>query len=151
MNYEEMNLKDLIRQYGDLKEEVGEKQVKIQKLQDEIDKMNKRGYMESDVISLGKRGKKSLGTAKITGFPLLYYEQRKKLLERRVRNLADRQQELLELITVIEEKIGEAEDSRMRRILTLRYIEGMRMSDVAKQLGYSRGRISQLLDDFWKD
>lgn len=151
VNYEEMNLKDLIRQYGDLKEEVGEKRVKIQKLQDEIDKMNKRGYMESDVISFGKKGKKSLGTAKITGFPLPYYEQRKKLLERRVRNLADRQQKLLELITVIEEKIEEVGDSGLRRILALRYIEELRVSEVARQTGYSKGRISQIINDFLKD
>lgn len=151
MKYKEMNLKDLIGQLGDLKAEVEEKGIKIQKLQNEIDKMNKSNYLESDSVSCGKKGKKPLGTVRITGFPYPYYEQKKMLLERRIRNLADRQQDLLELITVIEEKIEEENDSRTRRILTLRFIEELRVSEVAERTGYSKGRVSQIIDNFLKD
>ncbi len=54
--------------------------------------MNKNNYLESDSVSCGKKGKKSLGIVRITGFPYPYYEKKKGLLEKRIHNLADRQQ-----------------------------------------------------------
>lgn len=148
MRYEEMSLKDLIRQLGDLKAEVEEKEIKIQKLQSEIDKMNKSNYLESDSVSCGKKGKKPLGTVRITGFPYPHYEQRKMLLERRIRNLADRQQDLLELVTTIEEKIEEVSDSRTRRILTMRYVEGLSWIQVANRAGGSPDSCRNAIDRF---
>ena len=151
MRQEGVNLKYLIGQLNDLKAEIEEKEIKIQGLQREIEKMNKSNYLESDSVSCGKKGKKSLGTVRITGFPYPYYEQKKKLLEKRIGNLADRQQKLLELITVIEEKIEEVSNSKVRRILSLRYVEGLKLKEIEERTGYSKGRISQLIDKFLKD
>ncbi len=151
MRHEGANLKYLIGQLNDLKAEIEEKEIKIQGLQREIEKMNQSNYLESDSVSCGKKGKKSLGTVRITGFPYPYYEKKKELLEKRISNLADRQQELLELITVIEEKIEEVSDSRTRRILSLRYVEGLKLKEIEERTGYSKGRISQLIDKFLKD
>ena len=151
MKYEGENLKYLIGQLNDLKAEIEEKEIKIQELQREIEKMNQSNYLESDSVSCGKKGKKSLGTVRITGFPYPYYEQKKRLLEKRIHNLADRQQKLLELITVIEEKIEEVSDSKVRRILSLRYVEGLKLKEIEERTGYSKGRISQLIDKFLKD
>ena len=151
MKYEGENLKYLIGQLNDLKAEIEEKEIKIQELQREIEKMNQSNYLESDSVSCGKKGKKSLGTVRITGFPYPYYEQKKGLLEKRIHNLAERQQELLELITVIEEKIEEVSDSKVRRILSLRYVEGLKLKEIEERTGYSKGRISQLIDKFLKD
>ncbi len=151
MKYEGENLKYLIGQLNDLKAEIEEKEIKIQELQREIEKMNKSNYLESDSVSCGKKGKKSLGTVRITGFPYPYYEQKKGLLEKRIHNLAERQQKLLELITIIEEKIEEVGDSKVRRILSLRYVEGLKLKEIEERTGYSKGRISQLIDKFLKD
>ena len=151
MRHEGKNLKYLIGQLNDLKAEIEEKEIKIQELQREIEKMNQSNYLESDSVSCGKKGKKSLGTVRITGFPYPYYEQKKRLLEKRIHNLADRQQKLLELITVIEEKIEEVSDSKVRRILSLRYVEGLKLKEIEERTGYSKGRISQLIDKFLKD
>lgn len=92
MRHEGENLKYLIGQLNDLKAEIEEKEVKIQELQREIEKMNKSDYLESDSVSCGKKGKKSLGIVRITGFSYPYYEKKKGLLEKRISNLADRQQ-----------------------------------------------------------
>jgi len=151
LKYEGENLKYLIGQLNDLKAEIEEKEIKIQELQREIEKMNKSNYLESDSVSCGKKGKKSLGTVRITGFPYPYYEQKKGLLEKRIHNLAERQQKLLELITIIEEKIEEVGDSKVRRILSLRYVEGLKLKEIEERTGYSKGRISQLIDKFLKD
>ena len=59
MKYEGENLKYLIGQLNDLKAEIEEKEIKIQELQKEIEKMNKSNYLEADVVSYGKKGKKS--------------------------------------------------------------------------------------------
>lgn len=151
MKHEGENLKYLIGQLNDLKAEIEEKEIKIQELQREIEKMNQSNYLESDSVSCGKKGKRPLGTVRITGFPYPYYEQKKKLLEKRIGNLADRQQKLLELITVIEEKIEEVSNSKVRRILSLRYVEGLKLKEIEERTGYSKGRISQLIDKFLKD
>ena len=151
MRQEGVNLKYLIGQLNDLKAEIEEKEIKIQGLQREIEKMNQSNYLESDSVSCGKKGKRPLGTVRITGFPYPYYEQKKKLLEKRIGNLADRQQKLLELITVIEEKIEEVSNSKVRRILSLRYVEGLKLKEIEERTGYSKGRISQLIDKFLKD
>ena len=150
MKYEGENLKYLIGQLNDLKAEIEEKEIKIQELQKEIEKMNKSNYLESDSVSCGKKGKKSLGTVRITGFPYPYYEKKKELLEKRISNLADRQQELLELITVIEEKIEEVSDSRTRRILELRYIEGLSWVQIANKVGGSPDSCRITSDRFLK-
>lgn len=148
MKYKNMSLKDFIKQLGDLKAEIEEKEIKIQGLQREIEKMNQSNYLESDSVSCGKKGKKSLGTVRITGFPYPYYEKKKGLLEKRISNLADRQQELLELITVIEEKIEEVSDSRTRRILELRYIEGLSWVQIANKVGGSPDSCRKTNDRF---
>lgn len=151
LKYEGDDLKFLVAQLNDLKAEIEEKEIKIQELQCELEKINKSNYLEADVVSYGKKGKKSLGTARITGFPYPYYQQKKVLLEKRICNLANRQQKLLELITVIEEKIEGVSDSKVRRILSLRYVEGLKLKEIEERTGYSKGRISQLIDKFLKD
>ena len=151
MKYEGENLKYLIGQLNDLKAEIEEKEIKIQELQKEIEKMNKSNYLESDSVSCGKKGKKSLGTVRITGFPYPYYEQKKGLLEKRIHNLAERQQELLELITIIEEKIEGVSDSRTRRILELRYIEGLSWVQIANKVGGSPDSCRITSDRFLKN
>ncbi len=150
MKYEGENLKYLIGQLNDLKAEIEEKEIKIQELQKEIEKMNKSNYLESDSVSCGKKGKKSLGTVRIIGFPYPYYEQKKGLLEKRIHNLAERQQELLELITIIEEKIEGVSDSRTRRILELRYIEGLSWVQIANKVGGSPDSCRITSDRFLK-
>ena len=150
MRHEGENLKYLIGQLNDLKAEIEEKEIKIQELQKEIEKMNKSNYLESDSVSCGKKGKKSLGTVRITGFPYPYYEQKKGLLEKRIHNLAERQQELLELITIIEEKIEGVSDSRTRRILELRYIEGLSWVQIANKVGGSPDSCRITSDRFLK-
>lgn len=48
-------------------------------------------------------------------------------------------------IEEIEQFINEIADTRDREILIYRYIDGMKVVDVAKKVGYTKGRISQII------
>lgn len=51
----------------------------------------------------------------------------------------------------IEQFVEDIEDSVMRRIIRMYFIDGMSQENVAKSVGYSRGRVSQKINDFLKD
>lgn len=51
----------------------------------------------------------------------------------------------------VEEFVESIEDSMTRRIFRMYYIDGISQSDIAKAVGYSRGRVSQKISNFFKD
>lgn len=51
----------------------------------------------------------------------------------------------------IEEFVESIEDSMTRRIFRMYYIDGISQRDIAKEVGYSRGRVSQKISNFFKD
>ena len=55
------------------------------------------------------------------------------------------------LITEIELFIAEIPDSRDRQIFELIYIDGKKQREVAEKVGYSRSRISQVINGYLKD
>ena len=54
-------------------------------------------------------------------------------------------------IEAVELFIAGIEDVRDREILTYRYIDGMKAVDVAKKVGYTKGRVSQIISKYLKD
>ena len=53
--------------------------------------------------------------------------------------------------TEIEEFIAGIPDSGDRQIFELSFIDGKRQREVAEEVGYSRGRISQIISTYMKD
>lgn len=53
--------------------------------------------------------------------------------------------------TAIEKFIADIKDSTDRQIFELYYLEGMKQEQVADEVGYSRGRISQIIGQYLKD
>lgn len=53
--------------------------------------------------------------------------------------------------TEIEEFISGINDSMDRQIFEILYIEGKKQREVAKAVGYTQGRISQIISDYLKD
>jgi RNA polymerase sigma factor (sigma-70 family) len=53
--------------------------------------------------------------------------------------------------TAIEKFIAGIKDSTDRQIFELYYLEGMKQEQVADEVGYSRGRISQIIGQYLKD
>ncbi len=54
-------------------------------------------------------------------------------------------------IEEVEQFINRIEDVRDREIFTYRYIDGMKLVDVAHAVGYSHGRVSQIISKYIKD
>ncbi|NLZ53111.1 MAG: RNA polymerase subunit sigma-24 [Thermoanaerobacteraceae bacterium] len=69
---------------------------------------------------------------KITGIDYKDYNRRLKRLQRMFRR---RIEELMDLVEQANEYIGSIEDSLMRQILTLRYINGLTWEQVAASIG----------------
>lgn len=89
----------------------------------EIERLEDNGTVVSDSVTCGKKGKKPLGTKRITGFPMPEYEKRLRY-KRAYSNMLEHQ------ITKIDKEIAEAEqyiesipDSRIRRICRYRCLD----------------------------
>ena len=125
----------ILEQYTDVQREEKDIAKRIERLEDEIQKMEMNGYMVADSVTCGKKGKKPLGTRKIQGFPFPEYDKKRKALKNYKLRLELVDQELLELLNEVEEYIENIENSRIRRIMRHRYIDGMSWIRVACVMG----------------
>lgn len=127
--------KHILEQYIDTREEERDLVRRIYTLQEEILKMEMKGSLVADSVTCGKKGKKPLGTRKIQGFPIPEYEKKRERLKTYQLQLELADQKLLTLLTEVEEYIENIEDSRIRRIMRYRYIDGMSWTQVAHWMG----------------
>lgn len=140
-----MVTKEILIQYSDLQEETKETRNKIENLETAISKTEKRiaqieaGETVKDKVRGGLGGQQSF---KIEGVPLKEYNQKKSdlmvkklLLNQRKSTLEILEFDLLQKTNEVEEFITTLEDSRMRRIINLRFIEGLSWNKVADRIG----------------
>lgn len=59
--------------------------------------------------------------------------------------------QVLEEIREVEEFLEGIEDAEIKEIFELLYEKGLSQTKVGKQIGYSQGRISQIIDEYLKD
>ncbi len=74
--------------------------------------------------------------------------------DRRIRNLEKWEQEVSKAKsdnTKVEEFIDNIDNATIKEIFVLRYIEGKKVSEVAKDVGYTHGRVSQIISKLLKD
>ena len=126
--------KHILEQYSDALARIKLLRLSVKNMEYKICQMDKRGYFVTDSVTKGKKGKKSLGTVTIAGFPHNEYRKITNTLNKRREKLLREEQELLELITKVEEYISELEDIEMRNILTLYYVENLTWVQVAHEL-----------------
>lgn len=72
-------------------------------------------------------------------------------IDKQIRIREKRREQVESLITEIEQFIAEIPDSRDRQIFELRYIEELTMKKVGERVGYSKGRVSQIISSYLKD
>lgn len=126
-----MVTKKVLDEYIDLQKEIEETREKIKRVEVEIKKLEKQGTV-FDTVSGGDGG---IQHYKIEGFPYPEYTKKKTLLYIRQANLTDLEIKLMETINNIEIFISEIEDSFMRRIINLRFIEKLSWGEVANRMG----------------
>lgn len=123
--------KNILSQYADLKREQEEVGQKIKKLEKEISRMEDQGAI-SEVITGGYGGTERFS---VSGVPSKEYSRKKTLLYARKATLASLEWELSEMINEVEEFIASIDDSRMRRIIDLRYVQGLSWDQVGYRVG----------------
>ena len=123
--------KEILTQYSDLQEEVKEVRERIEKTEKQIEKIKEEGEV-IDTVSGGNGG---IQHFKIEGFPYPEYSRKKTLLYSRKATLVSLELELTETLNQVEEFIAGLEDSRMRRIINLRFVDNLSWNKVADRIG----------------
>ena len=123
--------KEILIQYSDLQEEIKEVRQRIEKTEKQIERIEKEGAVCDKVMG----GEGGLQSFKIEGFPYPEYSRKKTLLYSRKATLTSLEMELLETLNQVEEFIASVDDSRMRRIINLRFIENLSWNKVADRIG----------------
>nr|DAP20087.1 MAG TPA: Protein of unknown function (DUF722) [Caudoviricetes sp.] len=123
--------KEILTQYSDLQEEVKEVRNRIESTEKQIAKIEEEGNV-IDTVSGGSGG---IQHFKIEGFPYPEYSRKKSLLYVRKATLVNLELELTETLNQVEEFIAGVKDSRIRRIITLRFIENLSWNKVADRIG----------------
>lgn len=125
--------KSILEQYIDLKREVEELEKRIEKYQKKVDKINSEGNVKDAV----KGGFGGIQTFHIDGFPAADEEEIMYLIRKNIRILKERKMQVREMLLSVEEYISQIDDSRMRRMITYRYIDGFTWWKVAQNMGKS--------------
>jgi hypothetical protein len=144
-----MVTKEVLSQYSDLQEEVKEVRLKIERLEKDISKIE-AGEMVIDSVSGGDGGKQHF---KIEGTPFPEYSRKKTLLYARKATLQLLEDDLLEKTNEVEEFIASVDDSRIRRIINLRFLENQSWNKVADQIGgnNTEDSVRKAFDRFMKE
>lgn len=123
--------KEILIQYSDLQQEVEETRERIRKTEKQLEKITEEGNV-IDTVSGGDGG---IQHYKIEGFPFPEYTRKKNLLYSRKLTLTNLEMDLMETLNKVEEFVASVDDSRMRRIIALRIIDGLSWNKVADKIG----------------
>lgn len=126
-----MVTKEVLSRYTEQKQEIEEVRRKIEKIERELDKIEREGM----VVDKVKGGEGGIQNYRIEGFPVPEYSRKKTLLYSRKVILSGLEMELCEIVNEIEEFICSIEDSHIRRIISMRYIENLTWAQVADKMG----------------
>lgn len=124
--------KNVLIEYADMKEEIKDLRRRIEQNKKELSRLN--GQVVMDSVSCGKKGKKPLGTVKITGRPVTAISRKESLLNKRIRRLEELEEGLLELTIQVDEYIETIEKSELRIIFRLYYIDDLTWYQVALRM-----------------
>lgn len=125
-----MVTKNILVQYSSLQEEIKEVRDRIAQTEKQIQKIEKEGSLLER-----KPGGASGVSHQIEGSPYPEYNRKKMLLYARKATLTSLELELIETVNQIEEFIASLDDSRIRRIINLRFIENLSWGKVAARIG----------------
>lgn len=130
-----------------MKEEIKDLRRRIHENERELAKLE--NMIVTDSVTRGKRGKKPLGTVKITGRPTAAIALKQKLLKKRNDRLTALEAELLELTNQAEEYIETIPKSELRIMFRLYYIDDLTWYQVALQMNqkFQKRRIKYTEDN----
>jgi len=129
----EVSIKDILNQYCDMRQEINDKRVSIDRIEKQISKIEDEGEVIDSVVG-GNGGTQHF---KIKGFPYPEYSKKKTILRIRKARLEEMEMNLLEQTNLVEEYINNVDDSRLRRMLSFRFINDLTWIQLAHSMGGS--------------
>ena len=123
--------KSILKQYTDLKKEEEELTIKIERLEKQLARIEAEG----EVVDKVRGGAGGIQSFKIKGFPFGKHSDVKSNLALRKIILNGRKSQIDEMVNDVEQFISSIDDSYMRRLVTLRVIDGLSWLKVAEKMG----------------
>ena len=136
--------KEKLKQYGALKKE-------LQMLDDKLDKLYERQENVPDVMGKVTGSSQDFPYTQVRTTVRMAEPKENDAIKKLIRIKEQRREQVNDLIVEIEEFIAGIPDSETRQIFELTYLEGKKQREVAEQLGYTKGRISQKITQYLKD
>lgn len=124
-------MKHILIQYINLIQEQEETKSRIEIIERKLERINREGNVQDAV----KGGNGGWQTFHIEGFPVAEEDEARYLLAKHKRILKEREADISDKLLEVEKMLNGLEDSRMRRIITKRYIEGKKWYKVADEMG----------------
>lgn len=124
--------KEILMEYVDMKAEMKDLRKRIEKDRRQLENLEES--IVTDSVSCGKKGKKSLGTVKVTGRPDGAIERKKRSLKRKLQLQEILEADLLEKQTQAEEYIQSVEKSEFRMILRFFFIDDLTYAQTAERM-----------------
>lgn len=121
--------KEVLLQYCEMKEEIKDLRRRIKAL----DKFLSEPHQVSDMVK-GTRGDGTIGSIKVTGYPVPEYYRKRAIQERLKKKLELKEMELLELTCQAEEYIESIEKPEIRIMFRLYFIDGLTDAKVAERM-----------------
>ena len=135
--------KKKLRQYRSLKREQ-------KMLEDKMEKLNERAERIPTVAGTVKGSMNTFPYIETHMRIIMDEPKQADMIDRQMRINERRREQVDKLLTEIEEFISQIPDSNTRQIFEL-YLNGNTQQEVGDQLGYSKGRISQIISENLKD
>ena len=124
--------KDILIQYRELREEIKDLRERIDKDELRLQKIEEEGVV-SDTVT-GTRADGTIGSIKITGFPIPEYSTVKAMLKKRIAKLQIMEDELHEAMSAVDDFINAIPKSDLRQMFRFYYIDDMTWRRVAANM-----------------
>lgn len=124
-----MDIITALSQYCELRGEIKDLNQRIEADQRKLEKIEREG-MVSDSVK-GTRADGTIGSIRITGFPVPEYEKVKSMIKKRLAKLQIMEEELQEALNAADDFINKIPKSDLRTIFRFYYIDDMTWPEVA--------------------
>lgn len=125
---------EALRQYISLKAEIADLEARIRRTREEINRLESGKILVADSVK-GTRPDGTYGSIRITGYAYSSAERLRYVLDKREQELKKCQDRLLDIVNEAEEYVSGVSDSRIRRMLRYRYMDGLSWVQVAQKMG----------------
>ncbi len=123
--------KKILKQLPNIRREIRELEREIASVQKNIDDLRRNKIYDTVV---GSREDLTIGPIKVRGHPK-GYEKKISELQKKKALMNSKKMELLQIENEAEAYINSIQDSRMRRIMRFRYVDGLSWQQVAAKMG----------------